>query len=68
MARQPGSHHAAKQRDLGVQRVQQPAQRVDPRLERGGQGKPAQQLVAGLAEQVAHRHPDPAGGQDPGCT
>jgi hypothetical protein len=50
MAGQPGRDHAAKQGDLGVQRLQQPPQRVDPRGEGGRQLEVVQQLGAGLAE------------------
>ena len=60
---QPTLRQTGEQVNFGVERFDEPAQRRDPRQVRCGHRDVVQQHVAFDAEQVSHRHPDPARGQ-----
>ncbi len=61
---QPTLRQTGEQVYLGVERFDEPAQRRDPLLVRCGHRDFVQQQVSLDAEQVGHRHPDPALGQN----
>jgi hypothetical protein len=63
MFAEPAGDEGGEQLDLEVQRLDQPPQRVDPGPGLRCQPRPGQQLLSARAEQVAHRHRHPGGGE-----
>ena len=61
---QPTLRQTGEQVNFGVERFDEPAQRRDPGHVRCGHRDLVQQQVSLDAEQVGHRHPDTALGQN----